>query len=479
MIFYKTTVTRVAFMTGKSILFRGLLALPILCGSLAAAVKAAEIQLRAECRSDGGLILLGDLAEVYSQDAGEIKKLSAIDVVPAPPGGERRYLRTREIQDILAARGVNLRQLRFSGASQVTIIGTLETMPSRKEQAGRKAPAPAISPRQASDLVRKALLTYLQQQSGSKMDWEIKFELTPDQVQALSPIQALTPSQSPSSATREVTVEGGTEPWTGPQQFTLSLPDADKPVAVRAEITLPPAVVVASRSLPRGSLIHAEDVRLQPGIAVQGSARVFQSLDEVIGKEVVRSIADGQILDDQWVRRPLLVHKGEIVTVYARSSGIQIRTTARSRDEGSRGELVTVETLADRKAFFARVTGPQEVDVYAHAGTVAADAPERSPLAQKPLPEAAAAADPAAPLPTASLAGPRASAGAAGGVQQAAAVGTAVSSTVPGGEPGTVLHQAALKGRNVRDKAPVKQSIVPPRRADADSKTESKGDGGK
>jgi flagella basal body P-ring formation protein FlgA len=455
------------FMDGESMLFRGVVALQIAIGVFVAAAVAgaAEIQLRAECRSDGGLILLGDLADLYSQDAAEIKKLSAIDIVPAPPGGERRYLRTREIQDILAARGVNLRQLRFSGASQVTIIGTLEQPPPRQQQQqpGRK-PAPVVSPRQATDAVRKAILLYLQQQSASKLDWEIKFDLTPEQIQALSP------------ALENLVVSGGNEPWTGPQQFTMSVSadGNDQQVPIRAEITLPPALVVASRSLPRGSLIHAEDVRLQLGVATQGSAHVFQSLEEVIGKEVVRGIVEGQILDDQWVRRPLLVHKGEIVTVYARASGIQIRTTAKARDEGSRGEVVTVETLGDRKTFFARVTGPQEVDVYAHAAGVAPDAPEPSPIARKPQGGAAAAAEPPAPLPQASLAGARAGAasGAANPVQQAAAIGNAVHSTVPGGEPGSVLQQAALRGKSARAKPPAKQSIVPRARPDSEQKND-------
>jgi flagella basal body P-ring formation protein FlgA len=404
------------------------------------------------------LILLGDLGDIYSQDDAEIKKLSAIDIVPAPPAGERRYLRTREVQDILATRGLNLRQLRFSGASQVTIVGTLEQAPV-KSQAPRKA-APTASPRQVTEAVRKAILLYLQQQSVSKLDWEIKIDLTADQLQVLS--------ASPSPV-----VSGGSEPWTGPQQFGMlvTVDGNEQQVDVRAEITLPPAVVVASRSLPRGSLIHAEDVRLQPGVAVQGSARVFQSLEDVIGKEVTRGIVEGQILDDQWVRRPILVHKGEIVTVYARTAGIQIRTTARARDEGSRGEVVMVEALGERKTFFARVTGPQEVDVYAHAASVAADSPEPAASSHKPEPVTTAMATPPAPLPVVSLAGtrPAGTAAAASQVLQASAQAAAASSTGAWGEPGSVLQQAALRGKTARAKPAAKQSIARRPRADSES----------
>ena len=65
------------------------------------------------------------------------------------------------------------------------------------------------------------------------------------------------------------------------------------------------------------------------------------------------------------LRPPLAVHRGEVVTVYAQSGAIRIRTNARSRDEGSVGELVAVESLLNRSTYYARVSGIREVEVYA------------------------------------------------------------------------------------------------------------------
>ena len=329
-----------------------------------AAARAAEIQLRSEIHSDGGLVLLGDVADVRSADSAEQKQLAEIDVVPAPPAGERRHLRARELQDILAARGVNLRQHRLSGAAQVTIIGTLEQAPPRAKLA--VAPKPALvlpNPRRATETVHKALVEYLDERAARTADWETKFELGPAQVQAVC------------SAPQSLVVSGGHEPWTGPQTFvlTITVDGATEQTNLRAQVTLPPTVVVATRSLPRGTLVHADDVRLQPGKASQGEAHVYLSVEDVVNKEVVKTVIEGQVLDDVSVRRPVLVHRGEIVTVYARSDGVQVRTTARSRDDGTHNDLVAVESLAERKPIFARVVGPQEVEVYAHAVPVAAD----------------------------------------------------------------------------------------------------------
>jgi flagella basal body P-ring formation protein FlgA len=126
-------------------------------------------------------------------------------------------------------------------------------------------------------------------------------------------------------------------------------------------------MVVATRSMGRGVTIHPGDVRLQAGQASDGKAKVFQSLEEVIGCETARQVAEGQILDDQTVRPQLLVKRNEIVTVYSRTAGIQVRVTARAREDGAQGDLITIESLAQRETYFARVIGPQTAEVYAHA----------------------------------------------------------------------------------------------------------------
>jgi hypothetical protein len=57
--------------------------------------------------------------------------------------------------------------------------------------------------------------------------------------------------------------------------------------------------------------------------------------------------------------------------------------SARSHDEGALGDLVTVESLAKRETYFARVTGPQACDVYAHAITTVEDVAARPANAER------------------------------------------------------------------------------------------------
>lgn len=324
-------------------------------------VQAAEIQLREDVRSTGPLVLLGEVAGIHARHSVESAELATIDLFPAPPPGERRILRLRELQDVLAVRGVNLREHRFSGASQITIHG-----PRREEAAPKTLPRPAAPvQRVAGDRkrVESRLCEVIQAYLIEKADdqgWLVEVSLTESK------------SADVAALGEALTVTGGAEPWTGKQHFQLSATNGDDaPISVVAEVKLPPALVIARYSLPKGTVLRADDVKLQRGIPTEGEATVYQSIDEVVGKETTRNITEGQILDSRVIRRPLLVRRNEIVTVYSRCDGVSVRTTARVRDDGAQGDLVTVETLEGRKPFFARVSGPQEVSVFAQAVSAA------------------------------------------------------------------------------------------------------------
>ena len=71
---------------------------------------------------NGSVVRLGDVAEIATADrrAGAAVGRAAADA--GAGAGTQRFLRKREIEDLLAAHGVDLQELRFDGAAQVTIV---------------------------------------------------------------------------------------------------------------------------------------------------------------------------------------------------------------------------------------------------------------------------------------------------------------------------------------------------------------------
>jgi flagella basal body P-ring formation protein FlgA len=330
----------------------------------AAGGHAAEFRLRSQCIVDGSVVKLGDAAEVFSTDRKEAERLAAVELFPAPVAPQQRFLSVRELQDLLLLRGINLAEHTFSGASQITVQarGKVVAPPPRVETP--QQPLSQETARKIAQRVCEAVAKYLKANAAANQPWKVEAELSDAEARLVS------------DASRTPIISGGESPWIGAQQFIVSVPTAKGPQQFRldAQVTLPTTVVIATRSLARGAVIHATDVEL--GHAAAGVARDapgeegvgdFHDVAEVVGKETTRGIAAGKPLMQDSVRLQILVRRGEVVTVYAHASGIRIRTMARAKDDGGENELVAVESLTDRSTFFARVSGIREVEVYARS----------------------------------------------------------------------------------------------------------------
>lgn len=341
----------------------------------------AEIELRQRAIPKGEVVRLGDVARISAGDRATTAEFEAIELFTAPPTGGKRFVRLREIQDAMTARGVNLAQHTFSGASLVSVEVAVREAP-RKAPAERKPSSSDES--RLKRRVRDAVLQYLRDQADRPLGWELSFDLSEDQLRSLL------------AARSDLSVTGGERPWTGDQEFVVTAdgPTEQIQITLLIQVSAPPAVVVAARTLSRGMRIGEADVRLMP--APVPVADALYSLDQVIGREATQTLTADQPITPDDIRTPLLVRRGEVVTVFARSQGIRVRTTARARDDGSAGELVTVESLAkDRKSFFARVCGLQEVEIYARAvsavepGGVTNDTPQVEPASMTVRPRSA------------------------------------------------------------------------------------------
>jgi len=312
--------------------------------ALATAGRAAEIQFRAQCQARGPLVTLGDVAQVAASDPAEAARLAAIDLGPAPAAGGQKVVRAREVQDTLFLRGVNLTQQRFSGANQCVVLAAAELTPVRETAMGE------IERRRAQRVAQDAISKYLKEVGGEGLT----VECTPADAQARLLLRA----------TRGILVRGGSAPWTGSQRLELSVATADGVEAMVLEALVAPAAtaVVTVHPLAKGSVVRADDVRLA---AVDSVRDGYRRIEDVLGKELLQGVPEGRALDRGMLRAPVSVRRGDVVTVFARAAGIRIRTLGRAKDEGAVGDLIAVESIENRKSYYARVCGLQEVELFA------------------------------------------------------------------------------------------------------------------
>ncbi len=323
----------------------------------------SELQVRARCQPRGPIVALGDVVEVIAADAAQVEKLTGIELFPAPPPGQQRILRARELQDLLADRGISLAEHRLSGSSQAIIGGFAEQAPTAEPR-----PVGTSAMNRAKRAVEDAIAKHLQARASADETWQIDAKLADAQAR-------LVPADG-----QKISVRGGQAPWTGTQNFEIAVGDAAHPAtfAVTASVSQLARVVVAAKAIARGDTIRGTDLRLrrpEPGAA---SGEAFHAIDDVVGMEAAQAIAAGALLQKSFLRSPIMVRRGETIAVYSRAAGIRIRATARAREDAALGELVTVESLPDRKPYTARVCGVQEAEIYARAMQAAPLAPSDS-----------------------------------------------------------------------------------------------------
>ncbi len=140
----------------------------------------------------------------------------------------------------------------------------------------------------------------------------------------------------------------GTQPWV-----------VYVPVNIRAYDT----VVVASRSIPRGSVISRNLIELKEVEVSRLYQGYFKDPEAVIGAVAKRSIAGNKVLSPGKISPPRLVSKGEKVTIVAEGRHVRIKANGIAMTDGAYGDLVQVKNARSNRVVEGRVTAAGQITV--------------------------------------------------------------------------------------------------------------------
>jgi flagella basal body P-ring formation protein FlgA len=138
----------------------------------------------------------------------------------------------------------------------------------------------------------------------------------------------------------------------------LELSCADNPgwsvtALVQASVFLP--VVHAARVIERGQTITAEQLQMQE-VNIGKTPRGFYSdAADVIGQGAKRRVRAGQLIAPNLLAAPLLVRRGQQVTIVASQDGISASATGEALANGREGEVIRVRNLGSQKVIEAQV----------------------------------------------------------------------------------------------------------------------------
>jgi flagellar basal body P-ring formation protein FlgA len=115
----------------------------------------------------------------------------------------------------------------------------------------------------------------------------------------------------------------------------------------------PARIVVPSHDVPRGTTLGDSDLEYQAIAAGDVHAGVVTSMNALDGMETRRVLRTGEAIRLDDVRHPILVTKGQTVTMTFAAPGITLTATGKAMTEGGMGETVTIQNPVS----FRQITG--------------------------------------------------------------------------------------------------------------------------
>lgn len=117
-------------------------------------------------------------------------------------------------------------------------------------------------------------------------------------------------------------------------------------------------VPVLSNRAMRGDLISQSDIEWVTLPEARLTRTTITDVDHIIGMAAKRAIAPGKPVTEGDVRRPLLVNRGETVTMLLTTPSMELSAKGRALQAGSKGDIIRITNLQTNTVIDAVVTGP-------------------------------------------------------------------------------------------------------------------------
>ncbi len=215
-------------------------------------------------------------------------------------------------------------------SSIILLVSTLSLLVSSIGMAASTHPLNDIRDT-AMNFVRSNLVTELgdMQISAKTLDTRLKLPLCE---QAL---QAHMPYSNPRSNNTTVGVRcEGEQPW------SLFVPVA---------IHIYDEIAVASRPLPQGKTLSAADIVMHRMDISKLAGGYLTQADIAIGQNLKRPIQVGQPILSNLLKAPTVIRRGQTITMLAKQSTFEVRSTGESLMDGAIGQRIKVRNRRSRR----------------------------------------------------------------------------------------------------------------------------------
>jgi len=140
----------------------------------------------------------------------------------------------------------------------------------------------------------------------------------------------------------------GTSPWS---------------IYVPVSIKLKKKIVVAGRELARGTLITAEDIRLEEREVSHLHRGFFDQPERLIGMHLKQNLHEKDVISPRQLSAPQTIKRGSQVTILGRVGSLKVRMEGKALADGAVGERIRVQNKSSKRRIEAMVVAPGIVEV--------------------------------------------------------------------------------------------------------------------
>ena len=165
-----------------------------------------------------------------------------------------------------------------------------------------------------------------------------------------APLSAVAPATARTSARQTVAVQcTGSTPWR---------------VHVPVTVTITRAVLVAAQPLERGKILAAEDVLLADRDLNTVIGGYLTDPRLAMGRVLRRGIPAGTVIGPAGLEAPVLIRRGQPVSVEARSGAIRVAMAGVAQADGALGEMIPVRNVQSKKILQGIVRNEKSVEIH-------------------------------------------------------------------------------------------------------------------
>ncbi len=345
-------------------------------------VPAATIELKSDATVVGADVKLKQIARWTEADAKMLAPAADLIVVRLSQKTPYKTLSLDELRTILSDSGVNMAQVRLSGATRCTVARTdvrfnegdalQKWLDARDPKSAKKddaaadavaapidppptvAVAPAPADRKKSPEPVRSLREILSDDLATRLQlpvdtMQISFNAKDDRV--LNLIEGVFKFSLEPVRARDL----GTFQY----DVTITNNGNSQKVSLNGQSRAWQQQIVVMKPLSFHQLIREEDLQARKTLIDRLSTDPVITMTQAVGQQAARELKPGTVLTGRLVDAVPLVRIGQLVTVTYTQGTIQLRSVARAMEGGTYGQSIQAKNETTGAIFEVILTGPQ------------------------------------------------------------------------------------------------------------------------